>query len=319
MYAKYKGGKRMLKPKALKYGDTIGVVAPASPTIEKKANLAKTQLEALGFKVKMGQSCYMNHGYLSGKDELRAKDLNHMFGDTEVDGIMCLRGGYGTIRILSQLDYDKIRCNPKVFIGYSDITTIHTAINQRCGFITFHGPMASSDLADGIDVFSKESLLKAVMQPEPMGNIQNPAGIEIQCLVAGTAEGRLIGGNLALIAATMGTPYEIDTKGKILFLEDIGEEPYSVDRMLTQLALAGKLEDAAGIILGDWNDCEPKNPEESLSLMEVFEEILLPYKKPTVLNFKIGHCTPKITVPVGANAMLDAGQGKLYITESAVE
>ncbi len=309
----------MLKPKALKYGDTIGVVAPSSPTTKEKVKLAQEQLEALGFVVKMGKSCYNTHGYLAGSDESRAEDINCMFKDPSVEGIMCLRGGYGAPKILNLLDYEGIRSNPKVFIGYSDITAIHTAVHQRSELITFHGPMAASDLAGGIDDFSKESLLKAVMQPEPMGNIKNPAGIEIQCLMAGKAEGRLIGGNLALIAATMGTPYEIDTKGKILFLEDIGEEPYSVDRMLTQLALAGKLEDAVGIILGDWNDCEPKNPEESLSLMEVFEEILLPYKKPTVLNFKIGHCTPKITVPVGANAMLDAEQGKLYITESAVE
>ncbi|AOT69053.1 S66 peptidase family protein [Geosporobacter ferrireducens] len=309
----------MVRGKALKFGDTIGVVAPASPTPKERVKLAQEQLEVLGFKVKMGKSCYAARGYLSGSDKSRAEDLNQMFMDPAVDGIMCLRGGYGTPKILNLLDYNMIRNNPKVFIGYSDITTIHTAIQQKCELITFHGPMASSDLADGIDDFSKNSLLKAVMQPEPMGDIQNPHGEVVQCLKEGKAEGQLIGGNLALIAATMGTPYEINTKGKILFLEDIGEEPYRVDRMLTQLALAGKFEDAAGIILGDWNDCEPKNPLESLSLIEVFEEILLPYQKPTVLNFKIGHCTPKITVPIGVNALLDAGQRKLIITEAAVQ
>lgn len=308
----------MLKGKALKFGDTIGVVAPASPTTEEKVRLAQEQLEALGFKVKMGKSCYGRHGYLSGKDAYRAEDMNQMFQDPSVDGIMCLRGGYGTPKILNLLDYDLIRSNPKVFIGYSDITAIHTAINQKSGLITIHGPMAASDLAGGIDSFSKESLLKAIMEPVPMGDIENPEGVEVQCFFEGKAQGQMIGGNLALIAATMGTPYEIDTKGKILFIEDIGEEPYRVDRMLTQLALAGKLEDAAGIVLGDWNDCEPENPEESLSLMEVFEEIILPYQKPTVLNYKIGHCTPKITVPIGAAAVLDADQKKLIITEAAV-
>jgi len=148
---------------------------------------------------------------------------------------------------------------------------------------------------------------------------QNPEEVKIEMLVGGKAQGVIIGGNLALIAATMGTPYEIDTKGKILFVEEIGEEPYSVDRMLTQLALAGKFDDAAGIILGDWNNCEAENPEESLSLMEVFAEIIVPYGKPTIYNLKAGHCTPKVTLPFGVMASLDADTGNLVIEEGATE
>lgn len=308
----------MLKPKALRWGDTIGVIAPSSPTAEENVKLAKEQIEGLGFRVKMGPSCYANHGYLAGKDQLRADDLNNMFADQEVDGIICLRGGYGAPKILDKVDFELIKANPKVFVGYSDITALHMSMNQISKLVTFHGPMGSSDIAGGLDEFSKKELLRAIMDPKPMDEIVNPIGKDITCLVGGKANGVIVGGNLALVSATMGTPYEIDTKGKILFLEEIGEEPYKVDRMLTQLALAGKLSDAVGVILGDWNDCDPKKHEESLSLMEVFNEIVVPYGKPTIFDLKAGHCTPKVTLPFGVNALLDADEGKLFIEEGAL-
>jgi len=308
----------MLKPKALKLGDMIGVVAPSSPTSEANVKLAKQQLEGLGFKVKLAPSCYATHGYLAGKDQLRADDLNNMFADKRIDGIICLRGGYGSPKILNKVDFELIKSNPKVFVGYSDITALHMAMNQISNLVTFHGPMGSSDIAHGLDDFSKNEFLRAIMDTNAMGKISNPVGKDVECLVGGKARGVIIGGNLSLIAATMGTTYEIDTKGKILFLEEIGEEPYSVDRMLTQLALGGKLKDAVGIILGDWNDCEPKKHDESLSLIEVFNEIVVPYGKPTIFDLKAGHCTPKVTLPFGVNALLDAGEGKLIIEEGAL-
>lgn len=308
----------MIKPKALKMGDVLGVVAPSSPTTVENVTLAKQQLEGLGFRIKLGPSCYANHGYLAGKDQLRADDLNNMFADKEVDGILCLRGGYGAPKILDKVDFEMIKVNPKVFIGYSDITALHIAMNQISKLVTFHGPMGSSDIAGGLDDFSKHEFLRAIMDIQPMDYIPNPVDKPIECLVGGKASGVIIGGNLSLIAATMGTPYEIDTKGKILFLEEIGEEPYSVDRMLTQLALGGKLDDAAGIILGDWNDCDPKKHEESLSLMEVFKEIIVPYGKPTIFDLKAGHCAPKVTIPFGVNAVLDADECKVIIQEGAL-
>jgi len=308
----------MLKPKALKLGDMIGVVAPSSPTSEANVKLAKQQLEGLGFKVKLAPSCYATHGYLAGKDQLRADDLNNMFADKGIDGIICLRGGYGAPKILNKVDFELIKSNPKVFVGYSDITALHMAMNQISNLVTFHGPMGSSDIAHGLDDFSKNEFLRAIMDTNAMGKISNPVGKDVECLVGGKARGVIIGGNLSLIAATMGTTYEIDTKGKILFLEEIGEEPYSVDRMLTQLALGGKLKDAVGIILGDWNDCEPKKHDESLSLIEVFNEIVVPYGKPTIFDLKAGHCTPKVTLPFGVNALLDASEGKLIIEEGAL-
>lgn len=307
----------MIKPKALKKGDTIGVVAPSSPASPEKVKLALEQLQALGFNVVMGKSCYQNHGYLAGKDEVRAEDLNSMFRNKDIEGIICLRGGYGSIKIVNRLDLEMIGNNPKVFVGYSDITVLHLAFNQRCNLITFHGPMAASDIAGGLDNFSMEYFIKAIMETQPMGILKNPLDFETRSLVEGVAKGEIVGGNLALVSATMGTPYEVDTKGKLLFLEDIGEEPYRVDRMLTQLALGGKLEDAEGIILGDWNNCDPAKDNESLGLMEVFEEIVVPLQKPTIYNLKAGHCTPKLTIPFGVKATLDASEGIIIIEEAA--
>lgn len=310
----------MIKPKALKFGDTIGVVAPASPTLEENVEKAHKKLKDLGFKVKMGKSCYEKYGYLAGTDSLRAEDINHMFRDEEVDGIICLRGGYGTPRILELLDYDLIKKHPKVFIGYSDITALHIAITRFSQLITFHGPMVASDMLGDFNQFSKKSLFNFIMEGEYLRNIKNPPGEELKTMNPGIAEGSIIGGNLSLIADTLGTPYEIDLKGKILFIEEVGEEPYQIDRMLTQLRLAGKLKEAEGIILGDFNNCVAKSSEydDSLTLEQVLEDIIKPMNKPTLFNLKAGHCEPVITLPFGARARLDGHKGELTLLERPV-
>ncbi len=303
----------MIKPRPLKKGDCIGLVAPSSPTPEEKVVRSKETLEGLGFKVKIGQSCYGRYGYLSGSDDLRAEDLNMMFRDNNIDGIMCIRGGYGTPRILEQIDYDCIRNNPKVFIGYSDITAIHIALNQVCRLVTFHGPMASTDMIKNFDDFTRESLMNCIMYEDVVDAVTNPDGHIIETLVGGCVEGLLVGGNLSLIAATIGTPYEIDTRGKILFMEDIDEEPYSIDRMLTQLSLARKLDEASGFILGDWNNCKSKPNEPSLTLTEVFNDLLVPQNKPTLCNVRAGHCKPMITLQLGRKISIDGNQGKIML------
>lgn len=308
----------MIKPKTLKFGDTIGIIAPSSPTMEENIQRAYDTIVEMGFKVKMGKSPYEKYGYLSGTDEIRAQDINEMFKDTEVDGIICMRGGYGTPRILELIDYDIIRKNPKVFVGYSDITALHIAFNQIAGLVTYHGPMVSSDMLDGFSDFSKESLFKAIMSSEPIGIISNPPEEEIITINGGIAEGSLIGGNLSLITDTMGTPYEIDVKGKILFIEEIGEEPYNIDRMLNQLRLAGKLHEAQGIILGDFKDCNPKD-DESLSLEQVINDHIKPIEKPTIYNLQSGHCAPIITLPFGVNVRLDADKKEILILENCTE
>ncbi len=309
----------MIKPNALQFGSTIGVVAPSSPVSKKIADESKKALEELKFKVKMGSSCYERYGYLAGNDNIRAGDINNMFSDEEVDGIICLRGGYGSIKILNLIDYEMIKSNPKVFIGYSDITALHLAIHKKCNMVTIHGPMVSSDMLNGFDNFSKESLFNTIMKNEPVGSIKNPDGEKIRCLVPGKARGKLIGGNLSLIAAVMGTPYALNMKNKIVFIEETEEEPYRIDRMLAQLVLSGALSGAAGIVLGDFRNCEAKDVSESLSLMEVFNDILKPLHIPVIYNVKAGHCTSKISLPFGTTAYIDADNCKLIIEESAVK
>jgi muramoyltetrapeptide carboxypeptidase len=310
----------MNKPKALKIGDTIGIVAPSS-ALRQVDDLERSIkiLEEQGFKLVIGESCGKKYGYLSGSDELRAGDINRMFENSKIDAVFCLRGGYGTPRILDRLDYDVIKKNPKIFIGYSDITAIHIALNQKCDLITFHGPMVASDMLGKFDEFSKKSYLNAITSIKPLGQMNNPIGFDIKSMVPGKARGIIVGGNLSLIAATIGTSYEIDTKGKILFLEDIEEFTYSVDRMLTQLRLSGKLKDCAGIILGDFKNCLPQYEDFDHTLMQVFNDIIVLAKKPTIYNFMAGHCTPKITIPLGVETLLDADGCTLTITESALK
>ncbi|MFZ5965955.1 MAG: S66 peptidase family protein [Bacillota bacterium] len=307
----------MIKPRPLKQGAMIGLTAPAGAADYEDVIKAVSAIKEMGFEIKIGESCYARHGYLAGNDHQRANELNKMFSDTSIQAIICLRGGYGTPRILDKLDYKMIKNNPKVFIGYSDITALHIAITQKSELITFHGPMAASDMGKGLDDFSKQSLIRAVFHGKSKGNMTNPEGEKIGCFVEGQAVGRITGGNLSLIASTIGTPYEIDTRNKILFLEDVGEEPYRIDRMLCQLLLARKLHDAAGIILGDWKQCEPEEPSKSLSLLEVFHEIICPLQKPTVFNVKAGHCSPMLTIPLGVKCSLDASIGKIEILEEA--
>jgi muramoyltetrapeptide carboxypeptidase len=292
-----------LKPKALAAGSTVGLVAPAGPAKDsQRVDQSVAFLESLGFKVKEGASCRASYGYLAGKDEFRASDLNDFFADREVEGIVCLKGGYGTSRILDALDYGAIARNPKALVGYSDITGLHLAIARMCSLATFHGPMPSSDMVPELDEFSRISWMKALTSATPLGRLENPG----------------VGGNLSLVAALMGTPYEIDTKGRILFLEDVDEAPYRVDRMLTQLRLAGKFDDCVGVVLGDWKNCCPPEGKKSLTLMEVFQDIIAPTGKPAVYGFRAGHCSPTITFPLGIEAVLDADDLSIEMIEAAM-
>lgn len=307
-----------MKAKRLRYGDTIGIVAPASPSTEEKIRSAVLNLTAMGFKVKLGRSACLARGYLAGDDAQRAEDIMEMFADNEVDAVFCLRGGYGSMRILDRLNYKRIRKHPKIFIGYSDITALLNTIYQNTGLITFHGPMAASDLSgdpDDYSLFSMKMLLEDGTKPHV---ISNPPAIPVMTLREGRAEGRLVGGNLSIITALMGTPYEIETKDRILFMEDIGEEPYRIDRMLTQLRLSGKLRDAAGIVLCGWNNCDAKEPDKSLTLSEVFNDLIPDCGKPVLYGYKIGHCLPKLTIPVGAKVRLDSGRKHIKILEKVV-
>lgn len=291
-------------PKSLKKGDTIGLVSASSPTPPEDLPKAIKAVEDLGFRVVVGETCRAQHGYLAGKDDLRAHEINEMFRNPEIDGIFCIRGGYGAARILPLLDLEMIKQNPKVFAGYSDVTALHIVLNQHCDLVTFHSPMPSTEfIKDGMDDYTWNSFLSSVMETERTNYyLENAPGKAMRVLVPGEATGELVGGNLTLVVSSLGTPYEIDTKGKILFLEDIDEYERRVDRMLTQLKLAGKLDDAEGILLGAWTNCGPQNPdkpEQSLRLQTIFEEILVPTCKPILMDITCGHVLPTMTLPLG--------------------
>jgi len=310
------------KPRALSAGDEVGLIAP-SGAVRDLAQVGKAvaAIERLGFKVRVGESCRASYGYLAGADQGRADDVNAFFADPSVSGIVCMKGGYGTPRILDALDYELIARNPKVFVGYSDITGMHLALNSLASLVTFHGPMGISGVLVEGEEYSTRSWLAALTEAAPLGEIRNPSSSPpLGVLVPGTARGELVGGNLSLIAATMGTSYEIDAAGKILFFEDIDERPYRVDRMLTQLRLAGKFDDCAGIVLGDWNNCKAEGGEPSLSLEEIFRDVIAPAGKPTIMGLRAGHCSPAATLPLGVEAVLEAGAGGpcLRVVESAL-
>jgi muramoyltetrapeptide carboxypeptidase len=308
-----------VKPKALKAGDRVGLAAPSGSLKDPaQADKAVAMLRRLGFEVAEGPCCRESYGYLAGGDASRAAELNAFFADPSIAGIVCLKGGYGTPRILDALDYGGIRRNPKVFVGYSDITGIHLALDRLCGMVSFHGPMGVSDALLEGDAFSERSWLAALTSTRPLGALAKPeGGPRLEGIVGGVARGKLVGGNLSLVAALAGTPYALDPRGKILFLEDIDEAPYREDRMLTQLRLSGAFDACAGVLLGDWNNCVAGEGKKSLSLMEVFEDVIAPSGKPLLAGFRAGHCSPAITFPFGVEAMVDADAGGVKIVEAA--
>ena len=310
----------MLYGKKLKIGDTIGLIGPSGTVREAGAvDQAIAYMKELGFHVKVGESAHAKYGYLSGTDEVRAGDINAMFADKEVDAIVCTRGGYGTMRMLDMLNYDVIRANPKVFVGFSDITALHIAFLEKCGLVTFHGPMATRWQSEFADGFTQPAFYGTVMNAQPLGELVNSLNYHArQTVNPGSAQGMLVGGNLSLIAGTIGTPYEINTKDRILFIEEIGERTYCVDRMLTQLRLAGKFDDCAGIVFGDFNDCPVEYPQFGLTLEEVIRDVAAPCGKPIFTGLQAGHVSPKLTLPLGVQCRMDADNCTLEILEAAV-
>ena len=315
----------LIKPRALREGDTVGLITPATYVVDPEAlATAERTLKYFGLKPKLGRNVRKRDGYLAGTIVHRLEDLHSMFADPEVRGVFPIRGGYGSPHLLDQIDYDLIRRNPKVFAGYSDITAMHLAIHKRTGLVTFHGPSPLSGFPD----YTIEHFRRALFETKPLGTITNPPEANqlrprhtLRTIRPGVAKGRLIGGNLSLIVATMGTPFEIDTRGAIFFIEDVGEQPYQIDRMLTNLRLAGKLQAAAGIVFGECSDCGPRDYKPSyaatLSLGEVLDEILGRLNVPVLSGLTIGHTADQLTLPVGVTAILDADKGQLTIEEAA--
>jgi muramoyltetrapeptide carboxypeptidase len=316
----------LLRPRRLKPGDTVALISPATPVADPdKLQLAERTLKYFGMRVKWGKHVGKKSGYFGSSVDERLDDLHTMFRDPEVNAVCAIRGGYGCGQLLDRMDYDLIRRHPKIFLGYSDITAMHLAIHKHAGLVTFHGPVPLSAFSE----YTQKHFRAALLESKPLGSLTNPAEANqlrpehtLRTIRPGRASGRLIGGNLTLISATMGTPYEIDTRGAILFLEDIGEEPYSIDRMLTQLRLAGKLAAAAGIIFGECTDCSPSDykpfVQAGFSLGEVLDAILGNLKVPVLSGLTIGHTDDQLTLPLGVSATLDADKGTLEINESGV-
>ena len=313
-----------IKAKRLSKGDTVGLIAPAGYITESNLQEAIENIESLGFKPYYTDRILDRYGYLAGKDDTRAEDLNHMFTNDNVDGVFCVRGGYGVARMLRKINYDAIKANPKVLVGYSDITALHYAIYSQTGLVTFHGPVATSTFNE----YTVNNLVKTIMNPEertvftPADDSDRGSDFDIYAIREGKAKGELIGGNLSLVVTFLGTPYDVDYKNKILYLEEIDENPYRVDRMLTHLYQAGKLEEVAGVALGIFRKCDAKvgsaKGEQTLSLKEVLYNKLYDLGIPVIYGLSFGHVENKYTIPFGINSELDVQNRTLTLTEPAV-
>jgi muramoyltetrapeptide carboxypeptidase len=309
---------KVVKPRTLQKGDTIGLVSPAS-RLPKKKQYGKIikQVKKLGYKVKVGKYARERYGYLAGTDEQRAHDLNAMFADDEVDAIMPFRGGWGCNRILDLIDYETIQENPKILVGFSDITSLLMAIFAKTGIITFHGPVGKVDWTDFTTQHFRKSLSSknSYTLKMPQTTLCEDCST-LSVITPGKAEGKLLGGNLTVLSAMMGSDYIPDWEGNILFLEDVGEDVYRIDRMLTQLKLNGVFEQISGFVFGQCSSCERSN-SYSLTLEQVFEDHIKPLGIPAFSGAMFGHIGKMVTLPVGAPAQINAQTGSIKLTEPA--
>lgn len=317
------GAPGIVKPGRLRVGDTVGLIAPANATfLPVELEVARETLEALGLRVKQGAHVLDRYGYLAGRDRQRADDINALFADPEVRAVLALRGGWGSARLLPHLDYALIRRHPKVLMGYSDVTALLNAVHARTGLVTFHGPVGISTWTP----FSVEHMAAVLFEGEAL-TLANPVELRdglvqvedrLQVITAGRARGRLLGGNLTVLSAMVGSPYVPAMDGAILFLEDTGEQVYRMDRMLTHLGLAGVLGRLSGLVFGRCTDCQPGEGYGALTLDEVLADHVKPLGVPAFRGAMIGHIDRQFTVPIGLEAEIDAEAGTIRLLEPAV-
>jgi muramoyltetrapeptide carboxypeptidase len=310
---------RIIKPRALRQGDTVAIVAPGSNLKADYLARGVAELERIGFRVKHEQDILSKDRYTAGTDQRRAAELMRAFADPEVKGVWAARGGYGSMRLLEQLDENLLRQHPKVFIGYSDITALHLYLYHRFGWATFHGPMVAKDLAGGSEHYDRETLIKAITQTDPLGEIGSSRTKMLHRGDGGRVSGILLGGCLSLVSAMIGTPDELDTRDSILFLEDTATKPYAIDRMLQQLRLAGKFDRVRGIIFGEMTECE-QHDDQGYKIQDVVAECTRDLGLPVIFGLPSGH-SPRsnITLPLGVMASLEVERGVLSVDENAVE
>ena len=314
----------LVKPPRLRLGDVVGLIEPAGFSDDAfDLDLVKETIVAMGLVPRPAPHLATRYGYLAGPDKDRAADVNAMFADPQVRAVFAVRGGWGCARILPMLDFTTIRANPKLLIGFSDITALHMAFAARAGFTTIHGPNASSSWGrfswDGFRAVAFDGAMLTFANP--MGNEDRlvPRAGRIRTFHPGKASGRLLGGNLTVLAALMGTGWLPDFSGAILFIEDIGEAPYRIDRMLTQLALGGVLGRLAGVVFGQCTDCGASGPSYGgFTLSEVLQQHLAPLGIPAFQGAQFGHVANQFSLPVGVRAEMDADAGTIRLLEPAV-
>ncbi|MBE9094312.1 LD-carboxypeptidase [Tychonema sp. LEGE 07203] len=303
----------IIKPPRLQVGDTVALINPAAFSYEKEIQPFFKVMDNLGLKVKLGEHFYDRYGYLAGKDADRAADVNSAFADNSVQAIFTGMGGWGCNRILPLLDYNIIRNNPKIIMGFSDITALLLAIYAKTNIVTFHGPLGVSSWSP----FTVNYVKKVLFEGGSV-TMQNSQSVPFQTIGRGTARGKLIGGNLSVIAAMVGSAYLPEWDKSILFVEEVGEEVYRIDRMLTQLKLAGILDRISGFIFGQCTKCDAEKPQESLTLAQVLSHHIRPLKVPAWYGSMVGHIREQFTLPIGKEVEIDANAGTIKLLESAV-
>jgi muramoyltetrapeptide carboxypeptidase len=321
--ARAESAAQVRKPRRLATGATVGLINPAGPTFVKSDLTMVTEvLTALGLHWKFGEHVFDRHGYLAGTDAHRAADVNAMFTDPTVDAIMAVRGGWGCNRILPLIDYEAVRAHPKIVVGYSDITSLLIALLAKSGLVTFHGPVGTSTWNEFSTSYFRQVLFDAQMvtfeNPSSKGDNLIQTKDRVETITPGVARGILIGGNLSVLTAMIGSSYLPSWKGVVLFLEDDGELVYRVDRMLTQLRIAGIAEQLAGVIIGKCTNCGPGEGFGSLTLEEVLQEQIASLRVPAFAGAMIGHIENKFTLPLGIEVEMDADAGKIVMKEPAV-
>jgi muramoyltetrapeptide carboxypeptidase len=312
---------RIVKPERLKKGDLIGIISPAStPDDLNRIEKGVQYLEKSGFRAEVAPNVGKYRGYLAGSDDQRLYDLHYMFRRKDVKAVFCVRGGCGSPRLLDKIDFTIIKKNPKIFVGYSDITVLQTAFLKKTGLVTFAGPMVAVDFGrEEVSSYTEEHFWRIITSTKKAGKIIPPGEDKLFALNDGKAKGQLVGGNLALLMSLAGTSFFPDLKGKILLIEDIGEQPYRVDRLINQLKLMGAFKQLKGIILGAFTDCiEPDFSKRTLTLNDVIEDYLSNLKIPIIYNFPHGHITDLITVPYGIDVSINASKHIVEYTEGAV-
>lgn len=314
---------KLRKPPRLKPGDVIGIVAPASPMKDEFLQKGCEYLEQRGYRVKLGRAVDKQRGYLAGTDRQRAEDLNRMFLDPKIKAIFCARGGYGSPRLLPLLDYQAIARHPKIFVGYSDITSIQLAMLRHAGLVTFSGPMVAAEMGQNrMDAFTEENFWRILTEPKPLGLLERPSQLRYHPIHQGRVAGQFIGGCLSLIAPLLGTPHMPEAGGSIFFVEDIGEEPYRLDRYLVHFRESGLLNRLGAFVFGQMTDCVPPgdSTSPSLSLDEVIKDFIKPLGIPALSGLDYGHDNVKYTMPVGVRGAIEVSSRncRLEVLENAV-